>query len=97
MALQVEQRLPGDVAERLDLVWANPDTALTEASDVVELAFGVDLRPPLPQALIRAQGALEVGAIHLLVAQAPPPGTDRRRRDPLRVSLPERAPPPPAP
>jgi hypothetical protein len=58
MALEVEERLAGDVAQCLDLVRPDPDPALSEPRDVVELALGVDLRPGVPQPLVRGERRL---------------------------------------
>ena len=52
VALQVEERPAVDVADRLDLVVAQPDATLAEAGQVVEVAVLVDRRPRLPERLV---------------------------------------------
>ena len=81
MALQVEQRLAGHVAEGRDLVGLDPDAALAEAGDVVEVALGVQLRPRVPQALVGGERRLEVDRVSHLTAP-----TRTRRRAPGRRS-----------
>ena len=67
VALEMEEALARDVAERRDLVRPDADAALPEPRDVVELALGVDLRPGIPQALVGGERRLEVGSLGRLV------------------------------
>ncbi len=51
MALQVQQRLPRDVADLVPLPRVDPHVVrvVAEALDVVELTFSVDRGPGIPQ------------------------------------------------
>jgi len=58
VALQMEERLAGDVADLLDLVVAQADAVLpaAERGDVVELGCDVDPGPGIPDVAVPAQG-----------------------------------------
>jgi len=55
MALQVEQRLAGDVADQLDLVGPEANAAGPERFEVVEVAGRVDGCPGVPQGSIHLE------------------------------------------
>ena len=55
VALEMEQRPAADVADRRDLLVEQPDAAGAEPGEVVEVAFGVDRGPGLPQPLVRRE------------------------------------------
>ena len=87
VALQVEERLAGDVADHLDLVRPEPDAAGLERLEVVEIARRVDPRPGVPEGPIGlergARGPLGPsvnGATRRRARPAPcrPPGRKRR-------------------
>ena len=79
VALEVEQALALDVADRGDLIRPDAHAPFAEAGHVVELALRVHLRPRVPEALVRGEGSLEV--LRLAHLTAP---TRRRRRAPGR-------------
>ncbi len=56
VALQVEQRLAGDITDQLDLVGSKAHAARPECREVVEVARGVDRRPGIPKRSIGFEG-----------------------------------------